>query len=170
MKVNYLNIKLNKLKAVICRVIYGKRQNQLELFLPPINMKVKDIKVPDGFLLRNYKEQDVDDVLSILSLSELNDWNKEKINKNIQGFVENGFFVVVDKSTQKVVAAMAARVRPARKNSKTGDIGWLCTHPEYRRKGLGYIVAAASVNCLLSNGYDDIFVNNPNRLVYNKKT
>ena len=59
-------------------------------------MKVKDIKVPDGFLLRKFKEKDVDDVLSILSLSQLNDWNKEKINKNIKGFVENGFFVVID--------------------------------------------------------------------------
>ncbi len=59
--VNYLNIKVKKVKTAMRQVIYGKRSNQLELFLPPINMKVKDIKVPDGFLLRNYKEQDVDD-------------------------------------------------------------------------------------------------------------
>ena len=159
MIVNYLNIKVKQVKAAMRQVIYGKRSNQLELILPPINMKVKEIKVPDGFLLRNYIEQDVDDVLSILSLSQLNNWNKEKINKNINGFVQNGFFVVIDKSNQKVVASMAARVRPARKHCKSGDIGWLCTDPKYRGKGLGYIAAAASVNCLLSNGYNDIFVN-----------
>lgn len=157
--VNYLNIKVKQVKAAIRQVIYGKRSNQLELFLPPINMKLKDIKVPDGFLLRNYKEKDANDVLRILSLSQLNDWNKEKLNKNIKGFVENGFFVVIHKSTQKVVATMVARVRPARNYCKSGDIGWLCTDPKYRGKGLGYIAAASSVNCLLSNGYDDIYVN-----------
>ncbi|MDB0053304.1 GNAT family N-acetyltransferase [Alphaproteobacteria bacterium] len=157
--VNYLNLILKKVNATILYIIYGNRLNQLELFLPPIKMKPKDIVVPEGFLLRNFKEQDVDDLLSIFLLSQLNYWNKEKFDKNIKGFVEKGFFVVTDKSTQKVVATMAARVRPSRNQRKSGDIGWLCTDPKYRGKGLGYIVAAASVNCLLSNGYDDIYVN-----------
>ena len=157
--VNYFKLILKKVNAIILYILYGNRLNQLELFLPPIKMKAKDIVVPEGFLLRNFEEQDIDDLLSILSLSKLNYWDKEKFDKNIKGFVEKGLFVVIDKSNQKVVSTMAARVRPSRNHCKTGDIGWLCTDPKYRGKGLGYIVAAASVNCLLSNGYDDIYVN-----------
>ena len=60
--VNYLKLILKKVNAIILYIIYGNRLNQLELFLPPIKMKAKDIVVPEGFLLRNFEEQDVDDL------------------------------------------------------------------------------------------------------------
>ena len=155
-----MNNKIEKITGIARRLLYGKKANQLELLLSASNVKVKDIKVPDGFLLRNYKEDDANDVLSIFSLSGFNGWNKDKLDRDIKGYVDNGFFVVIDKITQKVVATMAARRATLdSKYCKSGSITWLCTHPEYRGKGLGYIVGFSAVNRLLNDGYDEVFVN-----------
>jgi hypothetical protein len=88
-----MNNKIEKIAAIARRLLYGKKANQLELLLSASNVKVKDIKVPDGFLLRSYKEDDANDVLSIFSLSGFNGWNKDKLDRDIKGYVDNGFFV-----------------------------------------------------------------------------
>jgi len=150
---------IKKIKAVLLYLYYGKRGNQLELVLPLKNMRKKRIDIPDGFLLRNYNHRDINGVLDVFKLSLFHGWNKEKLNKIIKTYVENGFFVVIDKDSNTVVATMAARHDSGNGCNKTGCITWLCTHPKYRGLGLGEVVASAAVNCLLNLKYNKIFVN-----------
>ena len=155
-----MNNKIEKILQIVRRLLYGKRANQLELLLLADNLKMRSVKIPSEFLLRNYKDDDANDVLSVFSLSGFNGWNKDKLNREIKGYVDNGFFVVVDKITQKVVSTAAARKStPGSEHCKAGSIAWVCTHPEYRGKGLGYVTVFAAVSRLLGDGYNEVFVN-----------
>ena len=137
---------------------YGVRENQLELVLPAGKDEI-EIVIPEGFHLRTYKEKDKKGLLDIFSLSGLADWNESELETIISSFLPHGFFVVVENDSEKIVAPMGARHTPNKVHPNAGDIGWLCSHPSYSGKGLGYIAAAAATNRLIEIGYSNIYVN-----------
>jgi len=138
---------------------YGIRENQLELTLNQKNQKKKDIHLPEGFYLRTFKKQDKKGLIEIFRLSGLAEWSDIEFEVVKSSFLPNGFFVVVENDTEKIVATMGARHTPNKFNPNAGDIGWLCSHPEFLGKRLGYAAAAAATNRLLEIGYTNIYVN-----------
>ena len=138
---------------------YGVRENQLELVLLPASQDQIEIVVPKGFYLRTYKKTDEKGLLEMVRLSGLAQWNESEFETIASNFLPNGFFVVVESGSEKIVAAMGARHTPNKLHPNAGDIGWLCSHPSYSGKGLGYVAAAAATNRLLEIGYSNIYVN-----------
>lgn len=150
---------ISRIKGIVRFLLHGSRGNQLELILPLDGMCKKTIIIPDGFLLRQYEKNDMNGVLQLFEISGFHGWGEAKIKKVIDSYIDNGFFVIVDEVTSNIVSTMAARIAFDRKDSKSGCITWLCSHPEYRGKRLGYFVACAALNRLLDEGCDEIFVN-----------
>ena len=118
---------------------YGVRENQLELALPRETQNRINFVLPEGFYLRNYQKSDEKGFLELLRLSGLAVWNSDDLTTVVSSFLPEGLFVVVEKESEKIVASMGARHTANNLHPNAGDIGWLCAHPDYSGKGLGYI-------------------------------
>jgi len=131
---------------------------QIELFLP-INKRQKiNYYVPDEYFLRNYNCDDQSALLKLMHLAGFTDWDLNILRQAMYLCVPDGFFLLIDKNTQKVVAAMMARHLSNSLHPFGGRIDWLAADPHYSGKGLGYIVSAAATNRLIEINYKNIYV------------
>lgn len=70
----------------------------------------------------------------------------------------DGYFVLIEKNFQKIIATMMARHVSDYLHPFGGRIDWLAVNPNYTGKGLGYVVAAAATNRLIEVSYKNIYV------------
>ena len=101
-------------------------------------------KLPEDYRLRTYQERDAEGWVALLNANgQLGEWNREKIQAELDGDLVEGtqFFVVAGR---QIVATAGVYDRELG-GEKCWEIGWVASHPEHWGRGLGRQVTAAAV-------------------------
>lgn len=144
-----------KLKWII---VGDKTFFQLELFLPISKRHAIITDIPDGYSLRIYREEDQDEIINLMNRAGFCEWNSNILKQAIVLCVPDGYFVLIENKTSKIVAATMARHGSDIQRPFAGRIDWVAVDPEFQGHGFGRIVAASATNRLLSINYRYIYV------------
>jgi len=106
--------------------------------------------LPDGYLLRNFRESDL---LSFHKLMFTANIGHCSIKYWKEFILPGGFFVVEEVKTKKVVGALFAAKEPNSSDDNTGTMGFLATSPKHRGLKIASILAYNTASRLLNEGY-----------------
>lgn len=112
--------------------------------------------VPDGYLLRTYQPGDEGHFFRLMDLVGWSGWDYKTLKPWLFRAIPEGWFMVVEKGTDLIVASTMATHDPTWKVPFSGEIGWVSCHPDHRSKGLGTAVVSSATNRLLDAGYSII--------------
>lgn len=155
-------------KIVYGRVYSMNRKNALILLYPNELLHFPtETQIPKGYYTRGFKDSDTSNYLKLL---EIEGWklNKEMFDDFFHSILPDGLYLVIEEESEEIVATAVALHNP--KSSYYtfpfgGDIGYVITHPNHRKKGLGLYVTALATNRLITAGYKSIrIVTNDHRL------
>ncbi|MFW6195329.1 MAG: GNAT family N-acetyltransferase [Chloroflexota bacterium] len=122
---------------------------QLEMVRLPGAAPLQRPHVPSGYVLRQYREADRDSYLDMFQQvfdepCALGFWARYVLDE--------GFFVVEEESSGRIVASCMATWDPGDGRSLEGHLNWLAALSEHRGLGLGLAAAAAVTDRLESEG------------------
>ena len=130
---------------------------------PQLKLKLKKSrfinipKVPDGYRLRAYRQEDKMHLITLLNNAKLY-FSKDRLNNVLSTCLPNACYLIEDMSTNNIVATMMARHYSSKKYLFSGRIDWLATDYHHRNKGLGTICASAATKHLIDCKYKNIYV------------
>ena len=113
------------------------------------------ISLAPGYTIRTFREGDEPAFLHLMSLSDFDPWDDEKLLDNINKIIPGGWFFAVDRTGQIVATAMGQH-NYSGLSPFTGDIGWVFCHPDHRGKSLGLALCARVTQRFLDAGYTKI--------------
>jgi mycothiol synthase len=150
---------IGKVKIRISRPIWIEIDSlpQLEMSFPKSLGFVSIPIVPEGYILRTFKIEDLEAFRVLLQYAGFQ-FSSLQIQEIMSNCLPEGCFVVENSSTKELVATMMARHLSSTRYPFGGRIDWLATHPEYRGLGLGNICARSATNHLIKLGYENIWV------------
>lgn len=114
--------------------------------------------VPEGYLLRNFRDGDEEPYVNLMNLAGFSEWNKDNLNAVIEGARPNEIFFIEHVETSEIVATTMGWQKPSKYFSSGVELGWVACSPDHRGKGLGSIVCAAVTNGFLVCGYHQIYL------------
>jgi len=85
-------------------------------------------------------------------------WNHQRVAATVQKVLPGGFFVIVHRSTGKIVATAMSTHKPTQLHPYGGELGWVAADPEHRGKGLGLAVCAQATARFIQAGYRNIYL------------
>lgn len=116
------------------------------------------VPLPDGYVLRMYREADQAAYLELMRRSGLADWSVRELEGLLPGTLPHGFFVIEHIPSGRLVATAQARLSFHAAHPGGSEIGWVAADPDHAGMRLGLIVTAAAVRRSLALGYRDIFL------------
>ena len=108
-----------------------------------------------GYAIRVYQEGDEEAFLRLMSLSDFDPWDGEKLTYNINRVIPDGWFFAEDSDGQIVATAMGLH-NYSGLSPFTGDVGWVFCHPDHRGNALGLALCARVTQRFLDAGYAKI--------------
>lgn len=140
----------------------GSLSPQLQMIWPERLLSTPPIpRVPDGYELRCLKVEEPADEAGYVNLIEkvgFGVWDHNRFLEVVRGSLPEGLFVVVHKTTGKIVATALSNHRPLEHHPFGGEMGWVGADPEHKGKGLGLCVSAAATARLIRAGYRNIYL------------
>jgi mycothiol synthase len=130
------------------------------VLLYPVNEKIQDKEMPEGYRLRHYVDTDKVEYLRLID-SEGWKLNEEQFKTFYNLIIPKGFFIIEDVDSGNIVSTAVALHNPDCSHYYFpfgGDIGFVVTQPEHRGKGLGYIATLAATKRLINGQYTSIRV------------
>ncbi|KAA0546986.1 GNAT family N-acetyltransferase [Bacillus sp. BGMRC 2118] len=126
------------------------KQNSLILLYPEV--AAPKIVEPPGYYVRTYENQDFTTYKTMLRHEG---WilNDHQFHDFFNKVVSNGLFFAIDKETNEIAATAVALRNPTSTHFsflQGGEIGFVITKREHRRKGLGSYVTALATSRLIS--------------------
>ena len=115
-------------------------------------------QVPEGYLLRCYRDADEAGYLELMTKAGFERWNHERVAAIVQKVLPDGFFVIVHRASGKIVATAMTTHNPIDLHPYGGELGWVAAAPEHRGKGLGLAVCAQATARLIQAGYRNIYL------------
>ncbi|MBL0385799.1 GNAT family N-acetyltransferase [Tumebacillus sp. ITR2] len=118
-----------------------------------------EVSVPQGYLLRPYRDEDASALTTLLAEEG---WNLEeaKFLDFLNHCLPDGLFVVVERESGTLVATGSALHNPQGGHFRFpfgGSIGYVVVHPDHRGKKLGELVSAVALRRLIRGGYRTIW-------------
>ena len=114
--------------------------------------------VPEGFILRTFREGDEEQYIKLMHLSGFEQWDLKLLQKVKAGSLDEGIFFLEERSSGRIVAtAMANRVRPG-EEEMGGELGWVGVDPGFRGKHLSTIVCIAVQKRYRQEGYTKAYL------------
>jgi mycothiol synthase len=134
------------------------KTNKSLILLYTSDLTLTDISLPNGYILRNYKNGDKDQYNNLLELEGWN-LNDEGFKVFYDAVLPNGIFIVEDEGTGEIVSTAAAIHNPNCSHHYFpfgGEVGFVITRPEHRGKAIGTFITSITVKRLISAGYFSI--------------
>ncbi len=113
------------------------------------------VSLAPGYTIRTFQDGDEKAFLHLMSLSDFDPWDNEKLSNNINLIIPNGWFFAVDSQGQTVATAMCLHNYSGH-SPFTGDVGWVFCHPDHRGHALGLALCARVTQRFLNAGYTKI--------------
>ncbi len=117
---------------------------------PPI------IQLPPGYKLRTYQQGDEPRFYEIMALVGWAGWNDEKLKPWLAKVLPNGWFMIVQAKSDKIVGTAMCLHNYKEMNPFQGELGWLAGDPKHGGKGLGMVASAAVTKRFIDAGYRNI--------------
>jgi mycothiol synthase len=108
--------------------------------------------LPEGYVLGTFRPDDAAEHLRLMRIAGFADWGEEKLAEAIEKCLPDGFLVIRQIQTDRLVAAAMAQRVPLDGCTDGGELNWVAADPEHRGKGLGYAVCAAATRCFIESG------------------
>ncbi len=108
-----------------------------------------------GYTIRTYQDGDEQAFLHLMSLSDFDPWDEEKLTYNINIVIPDGWFFAVDSNGQIVATAMGQH-NYSGLSPFTGDVGWVFCHPDHRGHALSLALCARVTQRFLKADYTKI--------------
>ena len=125
----------------------------------PVDKKTRlPIVLPDGYVLRGFRDEDADAYLALMHEAGFTDFNAESLDKMIKNLLPHGFFLIEYVPEHELAATTMANHQPIEKYPGAGAINWVAGAKKHSGRHLGQAAISAALNCLLSCGYDDIYL------------
>ena len=138
----------------------AKTKEQLKMIWPEgLLSSPPAVHVPVGYTLRAYQPGDEQGFYNVMDLVGFTHWDQEVLRTWLAHVLPDGWFLIVHRASDKIVATAMANHRPQDIHPFAGELGWVAGHPEHAGKGLGMAVCAAAVRRLLAAGYKNIYLN-----------
>lgn len=132
---------------------------QLQMVWPKHRLNVPPVpQVLTGYELRCWRPDDCAGWIELVHKVGFGIWDEQRITRTLRKIVPEGFFVVEDKASGKIVATAMATHSAIEHHAYGGEVGWVAADSEYKGKGLGAAVTAAATARLIRGGYQDIFL------------
>jgi mycothiol synthase len=129
---------------------------QLEMIWPEERLhEVPLVEIPPGFRLRTYQPSDEVAYFELLGRASLRPYPLQAWSTFL---LPDGFFVIEEESSGKLVATCFAAHHPTPRHPFAGQLGWLAADRDYAGRGLGYTATAAVTRRLISAGYRRIYL------------
>ena len=136
-----------------------KTKEGLQMVWPPSLLRSPpEVHVPIGYTLRTYQPGDEAGFYRLMDLAGFKDWDDEVLRPWFTMILPDGWYFIVDRASDELVATAMAHHRPDDLHPFAGSLGWLAGHPDHAGKGLGMAVSAAVVRRLLQAGYRNIYL------------
>ena len=113
-------------------------------------------KTAPRYTIRTYQIGDEAPFLSLMSKTDFDPWNDEKLRYNMSKIIPDGWFFAVETASESIVATAMCLHNYSGSTPFTGDVGWLACDPGHRGHGLGYSLTAHVTNRFLRAGYVQI--------------
>lgn len=114
-----------------------------------------EISTAHPYSLRQFRPNDLENYKAIFKTTDMGIPPLDYWSNYI---LPNGFFVVENTKTNKLVAASFASHHPTKRHPSGGNLGWLAVDSDHRGKKLGTLVVSAVTSRLLYGGYERIYL------------
>ena len=150
---------LRSILALCRRALSARRRPQLHMLWPESPLRSPPpFTPPDGLQLRTYRRGDEPALVYLMGRAGFAGWGAARVTECMGRALPDGYFVVAETDTNRIVAATLAAHNPSPLHPSGGELCWVAADPDYRRRGLGYAVCAAATCRLLRAGYRRIYL------------
>ena len=127
---------------------------QLLMHYPGRNSPVQ-IDIPKSYQVRSYRDGDISGWVSLLSANgELGPWDEGRAREAFEAVAAGMQFFVLFEGHQ-IVACSSVNDKVI-EGEQVWEIGWIATHPQHQRKGLGSHATTVAVQAALTLAPRDI--------------
>lgn len=128
---------------------------QLEMVWGQALDAAPEVRVSEGYALRNFEPGDRERYLALLAAAgmppcPLDYWESHLLPR--------GFFVIEHSASRALVATCMASHHPAPRHPYAGNLGWLAADPAHSGHNLGWSATAAVTARLLRGGYERLYL------------
>jgi mycothiol synthase len=130
---------------------------QLEMVWPYRRLTAPPlIDLPHGYSLRSYRPGDETRFYEVMALAGWPGWNDGRLQHWIGRILPYGWFMVIHKATDQIVATAMAVHSHEDNHPFGGELGWVASDPVHKGRGLGKVVCAAVTTRFIHAGYRHI--------------
>jgi mycothiol synthase len=115
-------------------------------------------EVPKGFNLRIYGPEDDPLLFRLMNRAGFSGWGPDDLKVWLPRALPNGYFLLIDRDTNRLVATTLAAHHPSAIHPFGGELAWAAVDPDYRGRGLGYATCAATTFRFIQAGYRRIYL------------
>ena len=133
-------------------------KKQLRMIWPAQKSIRQRITLPDGYVLRNFREEDSSAYLALMHQAGFEDYSYQLLGKMRQSLLPNGFFVIESTTDRMLVASAMANHDPLGIYPDAGAINWVAASKKHSGRGLGRAVTTATLNKLINCHYQSIYL------------
>lgn len=146
---------VNKIKYVIKK---PKEEFLLEMIWPSDeDLETSEPTIGSDYILRIFDaEKDTEKYKQLLLNTEMGSCPLESYWLN--HILPDGFFIVEQLSTNKIVGACFASHHPSKRHSFAGNLGWLAVDSTHRGNSIGKTLVLAVMKRLKKSGYKRIYL------------
>ena len=121
--------------------------------------KISPVNVGNEFDIRIYRyETEGNDFIELMRSGGFESWSEETLSGALRTALPDGIFLAADQSDGRLLATAMATHNPSVLHPFGGELGWVCTRPEARGKGLGKAVCTSALLRFRSAGYDRVYL------------
>ncbi len=131
----------------------NKPYQQLRMVYPEHLLKtLPSVQSPAGYFLRTYHPGDEARFYNVMAIAGWKGWNDDKLRPWLPRILPDGWIMVIEETSGKIVATAMALRDESEFGSAGGELGWLASDLAHANKGLGMTVSAAVTARLIQEG------------------
>jgi mycothiol synthase len=119
---------------------------------------VRPPALPDGYLLRTFRDSDRDGWIRLMRLAGFDGWSQDSLKGSLSIALPEGVFFVEHGATRELVATAMAGHKSSELHPFGGELGWVAVSPPHRGRRLSSVVCVEVTRRLVSAGYREIYL------------
>jgi len=128
------------------------------LLNPRVFKALPEPAVPEGYLLRQYRDSDEADYIRLMHGAGFAHFDSAYVARTRNTVLPDGFFVIEHLASGKLAATAMATHNATAEHPSGGELGWVAGDPQHKGKGLGRAVSAAVLARYAAAGYRRIYL------------